>query len=481
MHVGFYSSDLSLHRSIAHQLAGKYNISLMPYLLPSDLPYEAVIVDLPSESADLHKRIESVYCMIDANIPVIVLADQSLQRVATQMDLDALSGCCDRPPSIAVLSEMLSKINPSPNTTVSTPFHSKEIARQHTHRNKLDQLVGSSMVMNHVYDLIHRVSNNNASVMVIGESGTGKELVARAIHNIGSRSKRPFVAVSCSAIPETLIESELFGYEKGAFTGATGQHIGYMEQAGDGTLFLDEIGDIPLFYQVKLLRILQQMEYRRLGGTQSLKLRARLIFATNRNLDEMVAAGTFRQDLYYRINVVRIRVPSLRDHAEDIPQIASHVLKKYSDLYQKGVMSFDSRAVQVLQNHAWTGNVRELENVIQHAIILSDSSIISAEHLQFNSGSTETVDNEILHSCDPFEKRIRAYKYKVATSAIQRNRGNKTQAARDLGISRAYLHRLLLLGDMDTPQSVEVTDEEPDSMCTHAYTRSGASKTLLCL
>ena len=233
--------------------------------------------------------------------------------------------------------------------------------------------------MQSVYQLVRRVTNLNASVLITGESGTGKELIARAIHNLGSRSSRPFVAVSCGAIPETLIEAELFGHEKGAFTGTVGAREGYFEQAGDGTLFLDEIGDLSLFTQVKLLRVLQQMEFNRLGSNRLIPLRARLIFATHQDLAKLVAEGKFRQDLYYRINVMRIESPALQEHPEDIPQIAMHFLRHYSKVFQKPMEDIDPDALSLLQNYPWPGNVRELENTMQRAIILATGTTIRAE------------------------------------------------------------------------------------------------------
>src|SRR5580698_8802378 len=239
-------------------------------------------------------------------------------------------------------------------------------------------MIGSCPSMQRVYQLVNRVSNLNASVLVTGESGTGKELIARAIHNMGSRSNRPFVAVSCGAIPETLIEAELFGHEKGAFTGTVGAREGYFEQAGDGTLFLDEIGDLSLFTQVKLLRVLQQMEFNRLGSNRLIPLRARLIFATHQDLGKLVAEGKFRQDLFYRINVMCIDSPQLQDRVEDITLIARHFLLKYSETFQKPMQGIEPDALEMLQGYSWPGNVRELENIMQRAIILAPGETIRA-------------------------------------------------------------------------------------------------------
>src|SRR6478736_1113543 len=194
-------------------------------------------------------------------------------------------------------------------------------------------MIGSSPQMQRVYDLMNRVANISATVLVTGESGTGKELIANGIHRMGIRANKPFVAVCCGAIPETLIEAELFGHEKGAFTGTVGTRVGYLEQASDGTLFLDEIGELSLSTQVKLLRVLQQREFSRLGSNKLVPLKARVLFATHRNLSEMVEEGTFRRDLYYRVNVMRINIPPLRDRSEDIPLLAEHFLHQYALAY----------------------------------------------------------------------------------------------------------------------------------------------------
>jgi DNA-binding NtrC family response regulator len=311
--------------------------------------------------------------------------------------------------------------------------------------------------MQRVYQLVRRVTNLNASVLVTGESGTGKELIARAIHNLGARSRRPFVAVSCGAIPETLIEAELFGHEKGAFTGSVGVRSGYFEQAEDGTLFLDEIGDLSLFTQVKLLRVLQQMEFSRLGANRLIPLRARLIFATHQDLSKLVAEGKFRQDLYYRINVMRIESPPLQDRPEDIPQIAQHFLKRYSQVFQKPMDSIEPEALEVLQSYSWPGNVRELENVMQRAIIVSTGRSVRVEDLSVNAQEDEVatagdvvIDFADYHPDGSFERQLRDYKIKLAVNAVREHNGNKTIAARSLCISRAYLHRLLRLAESDS-------------------------------
>jgi transcriptional regulator with PAS, ATPase and Fis domain len=274
-------------------------------------------------------------------------------------------------------------------------------------------------------------------------------LIATAIHNLGSRADKPFVAVSCGAIPETLIEAELFGHEKGAFTGTVNARAGYLEQAGDGTLFLDEIGELSPFTQVKLLRVLQQREFSRLGSNRLIPLKARIVFATHQDLAEMVTQGKFRQDLYYRINVMKIHAPALQEHPEDIVQIANHFLAHYSDMYQKPVENIDPAAMALLQAYSWPGNVRELENVIQRAIIYAQGDSISVGDLPQNIQEDSVVDIEDFQPAGSFERQLRDYKIKLAATAVRENNGNKTLAARSLRISRAYLHRLIRLAEID--------------------------------
>jgi DNA-binding NtrC family response regulator len=323
---------------------------------------------------------------------------------------------------------------------------------------RCDHIIGSSPIMQRVYQLVRSVTSLNAAVLITGESGTGKELIARAIHNLGNRASKPFVAVSCGAIPETLIEAELFGHEKGAFTGTVGSREGYFEQAADGTLFLDEIGDLSLFTQVKLLRVLQQMEFSRLGSSKLIPLRARLIFATHQDLAKLVAEGKFRQDLFYRINVMCIDSPPLQERAEDIPLIARHFLRHYAGVFQKPMDSIEPAAMEMLQAYPWPGNVRELENVMQRVIILAPGRAVRAEDLNLKPQEPEEespvfdeiVDIADYHPSNSFERQLRDYKIKLAVAAVRENNGNKTLAARSLSISRAYLHRLLRLAETDS-------------------------------
>jgi DNA-binding NtrC family response regulator len=454
--IGLYSEDRTLHPLLSSALGKDFKVLLasdeegMNGLLSAG-SCEVLILDLYSNHDSLQERLGCSRRLIASHVPSLILADDGLRSTAFELVRSGAFGYCRRPPSIRDLKTMLSRAyeNSTLKQQLQTVQHRLE------EPGSCDKLIGSSPMMQHVYKLVNRVTNLNASVLVTGESGTGKELIARAIHNLGSRANRPFVAVSCGAIPETLIEAELFGHEKGAFTGSVGAREGYFEQAGDGTLFLDEIGDLSLFTQVKLLRVIQQMEFSRLGSNKLVPLRARLIFATHRDLAKLVAEGKFRQDLYYRINVMRIESPQLQEHPEDIPLIARHFLQKYSISFQKPMDGIEPEALEMLQSYSWPGNVRELENVMQRAIILAPGRTVRAADFSLSvqedeaTGFEDVVDIGEYQPAGSFERQIHEYKVKLAVSAVRENNGNKTLAARRLCISRAYLHRLIRLAGSD--------------------------------
>jgi DNA-binding NtrC family response regulator len=382
---------------------------------------------------------------------MVVMADDTLRSTAAELVRLGAFGYLRRPPSIRDLKTMLLRAH----ETTSLKRELESVQQRAEVAVCCDGLIGSSAQMQQVYDLIGRVAGICASVLVTGESGTGKELIASAIHNLGRRSKQPFIAVSCGAIPETLIEAELFGHEKGAFTGTVGSRVGYLEQAAEGTLFLDEIGDLSLSTQVKLLRVLQQREFSRLGSTKLIPLRARLVFATHRDLGEMVAQGTFRQDLYYRINVMRIHAPSLHDHREDVAEIATHFLRQYSESYQKPMSAIDPDAMAALESYPWPGNVRELENIVQRAIIVARSTSVRVEDLPPHIIDDAVTSIDDFQPAGSFERQLRDYKIKLAVAAVREHNGNKTLAARSLQISRAYLHRLLRAAGQDVPAETD--------------------------
>ncbi len=348
---------------------------------------DVMILDLYSSQDSLQTRLQWARLLIDSSVPAILMADDSLRSTAFEMVRSGAFGYCRRPPSIRDLKTLLNRAC----ETSALKQQLLSVRNRIEEPGNCDRIIGSSPTMQRVYQLVRSVTNLNAAVLITGESGTGKELVARAIHNLGTRANKPFVAVSCGAIPETLIEAELFGHEKGAFTGTVGSREGYFEQAADGTLFLDEIGDLSLFTQVKLLRVLQQMEFSRLGSNKLVPLRARLIFATHQDLGKLVAEGKFRQDLFYRINVMCIDSPPLQERSEDIPLIAGHFLRHYANVFQKPVDAIEPAAMEMLQNYAWPGNVRELENVMQRAIILAPGHVVRAEDLNLKTQEPDVV------------------------------------------------------------------------------------------
>jgi formate hydrogenlyase transcriptional activator len=247
--------------------------------------------------------------------------------------------------------------------------------------NILDGIVGSSAALAEVLDLVRLVAPSDSTVLIEGETGTGKELIARAIHNRSRRANRAFVKVNCAAIPAALLESELFGHERGAFTGALARKIGRFELADGGTLFLDEIGDLPLELQAKLLRVLQEREFERLGSVQTHKVDVRVVAATNKDLNEMVAQNQFRMDLYYRLNVFPVILPPLRDRSEDIPMLVAHFVKQYADRMRKEIRKISAESMYALQHHSWPGNIRELQNMIERAAILTFGDVLSVPML----------------------------------------------------------------------------------------------------
>jgi DNA-binding NtrC family response regulator len=402
---------------------------------------DVVLLDLDANSLDFYDEISGL------EAAVVVLTDDYGRPAAVELVQRGVHSYCRKPPVMRELKPMLRRAYE--HTVMKRQLEGKREAPAKWNKAQTatgcDGLIGDSAPMLAIYEMIGRVANLNASVLITGESGTGKELIARAIHNLGERSKAPFVAVSCGAIPETLIESELFGHEKGAFTGTAGVRTGFFEQAGSGTLFLDEIGELSLQTQVKLLRVLQQREFTRLGGSRAIPLRARIILATHRDLQRMIAEATFRLDLYYRINVVTIEAPALADRPEDIPELAQHFLALYSESYMKPVTRISPAAMSLLNQYEWPGNIRELENTIQSAIIRTNGNTIEPEDLpaRLREQEAEGMDEDGLPQIGSFERLLRDYKVKLATKAIKDCNGNKTLAARNLDISRAYLHRLI--------------------------------------
>ena len=314
-------------------------------------------------------------------------------------------------------------------------------------RFQIGDLVSHSQAMRPVFDMVPAVADSASTVLIYGETGTGKELLARAMHTMSFRSEKPFVAVNCGALPDTLLESELFGYKKGAFTGAIHDKPGRFAVAEDGTLFLDEIGEISPALQVRLLRVLQERWYEPLGSTASEQTNARIIAATNHNLADMVEQGTFRRDLYYRINVITLDLPALRNRKEDIPLLADHFIERFNRIQHKKIKGISADACSLLMVHDWPGNVRELENVIERAFVLCTKKWIGPEHLpeELNSAHSYSDSKSTMTTIQ------HAAEKQSSLSALKRNKFNRSAAADELGIHKTTLYRKIAVLDISLP------------------------------
>jgi DNA-binding NtrC family response regulator len=330
-------------------------------------------------------------------------------------------------------------------------------------KDEWSPLVGSSPAMLEVYKLVARVSESKSTVLLQGESGTGKELIARAIHGNSPRRDKPFVPVNCGALPDTLLESEMFGYEKGAFTGAVGTKTGLFESASGGTLFLDEVGELGQALQVKLLRVMQDHEVRRVGGTHSIKVDVRIIAATNRDLEQFVKEGKFRDDLFYRLNVVRITLPSLTERQEDIPMLAHYFLQKCATGTTTPVRGFHPDTMELLNRYRWPGNVRELENAIERAVSLSHGPLLTPDDLPaairqapiYAEAKPESPD-----ATEPVCLTLEEVEKRHLVRVLKETKGNKVKASKILGIDRRTLYRMAERFGLDLGDEGEGTEKE---------------------
>ncbi|MFA7671666.1 MAG: sigma 54-interacting transcriptional regulator [Sphaerochaetaceae bacterium] len=310
-------------------------------------------------------------------------------------------------------------------------------------REILDSMASNSVAMQKVLAMVTPVAQSNSTLLILGESGSGKEVLARTIHSNSHQKEGPFVAVNCAALPDTLLESELFGYRKGAFSGADKDKIGRFALAEGGTLFLDEIGDLSLAMQVKLLRVLQEREYEMLGSNKSIKTNARIITATNKEIEKLVAEGKFRQDLYYRINIIAITIPSLRERREDIPLLADQFLQRFSLLNNKAITGFTSEVYGCFYAYDWPGNIRELENVVERAVVLTSANRITTDDLPpeiacFDTKTTATAYSESTIDIEVAKKQIEE---RLIKEVLEKNSYKIAKAAKELGIHRSTLYR----------------------------------------
>ncbi len=312
-------------------------------------------------------------------------------------------------------------------------IHLKQELRE---RYDFSHIIGNSNPLRQVYEQVTQVARTNTTVLLRGESGSGKELIAHAIHYNSLRANKPFIKVSCAALPETLIESELFGYEKGAFTGAQSRKKGRFELAEGGTLFLDEIGDLNISTQIKLLRVLQEREFERLGGTETIKSNVRLVAATNKDIEKAIAEGEFREDLYYRLNVFAIFMPPLRERKSDVLLLADHFLEKYSREHGKRIKRISTPAIDMLASYHWPGNVRELENIIERAVLVCETNVIHGHHLP---PTLQTAEGSGTVTRLSLEAAVEAYERDIIQDALKTTRGNRKRAAQLLDTTERIL------------------------------------------
>jgi DNA-binding NtrC family response regulator len=461
--VGLYSEDRTLHPLLSSALGKEFQIALKSDQqemidMVSSGECDVMVLDLNSKHESLQERISFSREQIATNIPSIVMADDSLRSTAFELVRTGAFGYCRRPPSIRDLKTMLSRAYE--NSLLKRQLET--VQQRMEDPGTCDRLIGSGRHMQRVYQMVQRVTNLSAAVLVTGESGTGKELIARAIHFRGAFANRPFVAVDCGSLVPTLIESELFGYEKGAFTGALKSKQGLFQSADTGSVFLDEIGELPLELQAKLLRVLQEKEVRPVGSNQRVKVDVRIIAATNRDLEAAYRNGTFRKDLYFRLNVVTVHVPALRERRSDIPMLVNWFCERYAP---GADLRVSSAAMKSLMNYDWPGNVRELENCVERAVALGNGTLIDLSDLppsiaalnlpaRSSSDSTPELVSDLAASAESISAEGAASVPISSTdledierATIQRVfeqvKGDKALAGRMLGISRATLYRKL--------------------------------------
>ncbi len=366
---------------------------------------------------------------------ILITAHGTIEKAVGAMK-DGAYDFITKPFKKIVIANMIKKAMEKQALVVENRYLHEQLA--HSGHDKNADIIGQSDIMSDVIKLAEQVAPSQASVLIQGENGTGKESIASLIHSIGARSDKPFIKVSCAALPDTLLESELFGYEKGAFTGAVSQKEGRFELANEGTLFLDEIGEITPSIQVKLLRVLQEGEFERLGGTKVLRSNVRIISATNVNLENAIKQKRFREDLYYRLNVITMNIPPLRERREDIPLLISHFLKIYQEMNNKVIDGISEDVLEILTDYQWPGNVRELKNVIERAVVLTQDRIITQKDLPENI-SKEKVEERKLTI--PFGTPLREIEKKIILETLRRSKGDKEITANLLGITPRTIYR----------------------------------------
>lgn len=404
----------------------KYIREQLPDLILMDIQMPGI------DGIETLKRVKE----FDPRIPVVMMSGHgTIERAVRSMKLgayDFITKPIDRDRLLITVKNAL--------MTSSLKREVDELKSELKQKYTFKNIIGQSGVMQEVFKAVEKVVDSNVTVLIQGESGTGKELIARAIHyHSKTRANKPFVAVNCTALPESLLESELFGHEKGSFTGAVGRRIGKFEQANTGTIFLDEVGLMSPTTQAKLLRVLQEREFERVGGTELIKVDVRVISATNKDLEEAMKKGEFREDLYYRISVFPIKLPPLRERKEDIPLLAAHFLKKYNEQENKQIEGISPDALELLMAYNWPGNVRELENAIERAVVLASDNEITPKDLP--AAVRSLGEKKLYESDNTLSSWIEKLEEEALRQALLENEGNISKTAKKLGIGRATIYR----------------------------------------
>src|SRR5579872_5720916 len=406
---------------------------------------DLVLTDLKLPGMDGLALLENLHAQ-NAHLPVIVMSAFGTVEIAVDAMKKGAADFLPKPFSLDHVSVVVEKAL----EVRKLREENRDLKEQLGHRYQFENIIGHSVPMQEIFSTILRVAPTRATVLLAGESGVGKDMIARAIHHHSPRKDKPFVKINCTAIPENLMESELFGYEKGAFTGANTSKPGKFEQADTGTVFLDEIGDVPPSIQVKLLRVLQEREFERLGSNKTRHIDVRVLAATNADLRAALEEGRFREDLYYRLNVLPINIPPLRERKEDIPFLAEHFVKKLAADTGSPVESISDAAIQKLMEYYWPGNVRELENVIERSLVLCAGKRLEAADIKLDAAprTRQPADESFL----PEGTTLDEHEQSIIREALKRANGNKSQAARVLGLTRnALRYRLSQMGlDNDT-------------------------------
>ncbi len=398
--------------------------------------YDLVITDLEMPEMKGTELLEKIRNLSVQTATIVVTAYGSLETAISALR----SGASDYILKPVEFDELLIKVKRL--FEIKDLLIENQILRNELQRSTEDlKIIGKSRAIKKVFDIIRSVADTESTVLITGKSGTGKELVAKALHFTSKRKNKPFVVVNCGAISDNLIESELFGHKRGAFTGAVSDKEGFMKAANDGTLFLDEIGEMPLNLQVKLLRAIQEKEYTPVGTTSSLPVNVRFVASTNKDLAEEVKAGNFREDLYYRLNVVEIKLPSLKERREDIPLLANHFVDKYRKQMNKGIKGISEEAMRILINYDWKGEIRELENVIERAIIFCNEEYIGKINLPESFLDDDTEYN--LSLSGSLEESVKKYERDIIMNSLESNNFNKEKTADNLNVGLSTLYRKL--------------------------------------